>query len=222
MAGLMAVCQVILPPSAGYRGGRSQPDWPALDPRAVPLIGSPDARYVVALLFDYKCPHCQQLHFLLEEAVRLGGGRLAFALCPTPLNTRCNPYLPRDVDEFKDSCELAKVALAVWVAKRGAFPAFDRWMFSFESGDHWQPRSLAAATDQAIALVGRAEFEAARTDPWIDGHLQTSLRIFGGTARSGNTAVPKLVFGPLWVVPEPNDAADLVSIMQGSLALPGR
>ncbi len=127
-------------PPAVYRGGESKNYLPAIDPHDVPLLGSPDAPYVVTLLFDYNCPHCQQLHFMLDEAVRRYDGKLAFALCPTPLNTRCNPYIPRDVDEFKDSCELAKIGLAVWVAKREAFPAFDRWMFSFESGDRWQPR----------------------------------------------------------------------------------
>jgi protein-disulfide isomerase len=92
----------------------------------VPLVGSPDALYVVTLLFDYKCPHCQPLHFMLDEAIRRYGGKLAFALCPTPLDRRCNPYILRDVEAYKDSGELVKVGLAVWVAQREAFPAFDR------------------------------------------------------------------------------------------------
>ena len=202
---------------AVYRGGESQNNLPAIDPHAVPLVGSPDAPYVVTLLFDYKCPHCQQMHFMLDEAIRRYGGKLAFALCPTPLNTQCNPYIPRDVDEFKDSCELAKVGLAVWVAKREAFPAFDRWMFSLESGDRWQPRSLDAARAKAVELVGQAKFDAARADPWIDRYLQTSIRIYGDT---GNNAVPKLVFGSRWVIPEPNDADDLVLILHDSLGVP--
>ena len=166
----------------------------------MPLVGSPDAPYVVTLLFDYKCPHCQQLHFMLDEAIRRYDGKLAFALCPAPLNTQCNPYIPRDVDEFKDSCELAKIGLAVWVAKREAFPAFDRWMFSLESGDLWHPRSLDAARAKAVELVGQAKFDAARADPWIDRYMQTSIRIYGDTIQSGN-AVPKLVFGSRWVTP---------------------
>ena len=195
---------------------------PAIDPHAVPLVGSPDAPYVVTLLFDYKCPHCQQLHFMLDEAVRRYGGKLAFVLCPAPLNTNCNPYIPRDVDEFKDSCELAKVGLAVWVAKREAFPAFDRWMFSFESGDRWQPRSLDAARAKAVELVGQAKFDAAMADPWIDryhANLHSDLRRHHPERQ--RNAVPKLVFGSRWVIPEPNDADDLVSILHDSLGVPG-
>jgi len=220
LAGVLAACQVVIPAPAVYRGGQSQGKLPALDPHAVPLVGSPDAPYVVTLLFDYKCPHCQPLHFMLDEAIRRYGGKLAFALCPAPLNTQCNPYIPRDVDAYKDSCELAKVGLAVWVANREAFPAFDLWMYSWESGDRWRPRSLDAARAKAVQLVGQARFDAARADPWIGRYLEASVRIYGATIQGGKNAVPKLVFGSRWVIPEPRDADDLVSILQASLAVP--
>jgi uncharacterized membrane protein len=217
LAGILALCQIAFPPRAVYRGGESQNDLSAIDPQAAPLVGSPKAIYVVTLLFDYKCPHCQQLHFLLDEVVRRYDGKLAFALCPAPLNRECNPYIPRDVDEFKDSCELAKVGLAVWVARREAFPAFDGWMFSLESGDRWHPRSLDAARAKAVELVGQAKFDAALVDPWVDRYLQTSVRIYGET---GGTAIPKMVFGSRWVTPQPQDAEDLISILQESLGVP--
>jgi uncharacterized membrane protein/protein-disulfide isomerase len=220
LAGILAVCQVHFVPPAVSSGGESRNRLSALDPHAVPLIGSPDAPCIVEMLFDYDCPHCQRLHLMLDEAIRQYGGRLAFALCPTPLNTQCNPYIPRDADEFKNSCELAKIGLAVWVADREAFPAFDRWMFSFESGDLWSPRSPADAKAKAVELVGQARFDTALADPWIGGYLQTSVRIYGNTVQTGVTAVPKLVFGSRWVTPGPNDADDLVSILQNSLGLP--
>jgi uncharacterized membrane protein len=218
-AGTMAVCQVVIAPPPVYRSGESQANLPEILPRAVPMIGSPDATYVVNLLFDYKCPHCQQLHFMLNEAIRRYDGKLAFALCPTPLNTNCNPYVPRNVEEFTNSCELAKVALAVWVARREAFPAFELWMFSLESGDRWHPRSVEAATAKAVELVGKAKFDIALADPWIDQYLQTCIRIYGTTVQ-GNNAVPKLVFGSRWVIPKPNDADDLIAILNDSLAVP--
>jgi uncharacterized membrane protein len=220
LAGILAACQVGFTPPAVYYGGQSRDNLPAIDPHAVPMVGSPEAPYVVNLLFDYKCPHCQQMHFLLDEAVHRYGGKLAFALCPAPLDSQCNPYIPRDVEQFKDSCELAKIGLAVWAARREAFPVLDRWMFSFESGDRWHPRSLDAARAKAVELVGQAKFDSARADPWIDRYVQTSIRIYGSTIQSGNGAVPKLVFGSRWVIPEPNDADDLVLILQRSLAVP--
>ncbi len=221
MTGILAVGQVVFTPPAVYQDGQSQDTLPAIDPLAVPLVGSPDAPYLVTLLFDYKCPHCQKMHFMLNEVVRRYDGKLAFVLCPSPLNSQCNPYIIQDVDEFKDSCELVKVGLAVWLADRVVFPAFENWMFSFESGDRWRPRSLDAARAKAVEWVGQEKFDTAWNDPWIDQYIQTSVGIYGDTIRSGNSAIPKLIFGSRWVIPEPYDADDLVLILQESLAVPG-
>lgn len=220
LAGIMAIAQMTIRPPSLYYGGEALAAAPDVDPHNAPLIGSPDAPFLVTLLFDYNCPHCQQLHLMLDEAVRRYRGNLAFILCPTPLNTRCNPYIPRDVDEFKDSCELAKLALAVWVAEPSAFPDFDRWMFSFESGDRWRPRSLAAAKAKAVAVVGQAKFDAALTDPRVGRYLQAAIQIYGPTTRGGNNAVPKLVRGSHWVIPQPNSPEDLISMLRDELGLP--
>jgi protein-disulfide isomerase len=218
LAGVLAICQVSVTPKSIARGGESQRNPAAIDPHAVPLVGSPQALHVVKLLFDYQCPHCQQMHFLLDEAVRRSKGTLAFALCPTPLSRQCNPHVqPADVDPFKESCELAKVALSVWLAKREALADFDRWMFSVESGDRWRPPSLEEATAKAVELVGQAGFDAAWGDPWIDRYLQTCIQIYGDTGASG---VPKLVFGPRWVMANPYDGEDFVSILRDTLGVP--
>lgn len=222
LAGILAACQMAFTPKAVSRGGQSQQNLQIVNPHDVPLVGSSDAIYVVTVLFDYKCPHCQRLHLMLDEAIRRYGDKLAFALCPAPLNSECNPYISQDVSEFKDSCELAKVGLAVWVAKPEAFAAFDRWMFSFETGDRWRPRRLDAASAKAAELVGQAQFAAARAEPWIDRYLQSSIQTYGDTIQLGQngSALPKLVFGSRWVTPKPYDADDLLLILHESLALP--
>ena len=220
LAGILATCQVIFTPSALYRDGASQNNLPAIDYHAVPMVGSPDAPYIVILLFDYQCPHCQKIHFLLDEAIQRYNGKLAFALCPAPLNTECNPYIHQDVDAFKNSCELAKISLAVWIARREAFPAFENWMFTFESGSLWHPRSLEATRAKAIELVGQAKFDTAWSDPWIGRYIQTCIRIYGQTIQGGKSGIPKLVFGSHWVIPELYNADDLVMILQKSLAVP--
>jgi uncharacterized membrane protein/protein-disulfide isomerase len=217
LAGILAACQWTITSPSIYRAGEAQNNHLEIDSRAVPIVGSPEAHYVVTMLFDYKCPHCQQLHFMLGEVVRRYGGKLAFVLRPAPLNRECNPYIPRDVDEFKDSCDLAKIGLTVWAAKREAFPEFDQWMFSHESGDRWHPRSVEAARAKAIELVGQDKFETALADPWVDGYLQTSVRIYGD---AGGGAIPKLVYGSHWVTPQSNDADDLISMLHDSLGVP--
>jgi uncharacterized membrane protein len=220
LAGILAACQIGLTRPAVHRDGESQDNLPVIDYHAVPMVGSPDAPYVVTLIFNYQCSHCQKIHFMLDEAIRRYDGNLAFALCPAPLNPQCNPYIPRDVDAFKNSCELARIGLAVWVARREAFPAFENWMFTFESGDSWRPRSLETARVKAVELVGQAKFDAAWSNPWIGQYLQTSTQIYGQTIQNGRGGVPKLIFGSRWIIPEPYNADDLVMILQNSLAVP--
>lgn len=157
---------------------------------------------------------------MLNEAIRRYDGKLAFALCPTPLDNQCNPYISQAVDYYKDSCELVKIGLAVWLADRDVFPAFENWMFSFESGDRWRPRSLEATKAKAVELVGQVKFDAARADPWIEQYLKTSIQLYGRTIQSGKGGVPKLVYDSRWVIPEPYSADDLVSILRDSLGVP--
>jgi uncharacterized membrane protein len=216
-AGLVAASQAMFVPAAIYSKGEAHAAARPFDPHQVPLLGSPDAPYVVTLSFDYNCSHCQQLHFLLGEVVRRYAGQVAFALCPAPLNTQCNPYIPQTVPAFATSCDLARISLAVWVAKREAFPAFDQWMFSLESGDRWRPRTVEAAKARAVELVGRAKFDAALADPWVGQYLQASVRIFGN---AGAGAVPKFAFGPHWVTPESDSADDPMEVLQDALVLP--
>jgi hypothetical protein len=220
LTGVLVLLQVAFRPPAAYRDGHARHSRPLIDSHTVPLVGSPDAPYVVILLFDYKCPHCQQMHFMLGEAIRRYSGKLAFALCPAPLDPKCNPHVAQGVEEFKGSCELAKVSLAVWLARREAFPEFDRWMFSLESGDRWRPRSLEAARAKAVELVGQTSFDAARAAPWIDQYLQTSLGVYSNTITSGNSAIPKLVFGSRWAIPKVDNADDLLWILHDRLAVP--
>ncbi len=203
-----------------FLNGESQNDLPAIDYKTAPVIGSPDAPYMVSLLYDYDCPHCQKLHLMLDKTVRLYHGKLAFVLCPTPLNSHCNPYIPRDVSEFKNSCELARIGLAMWVAGHNAFHVFDNWMYSSEPGNSWHPRSPEAARAKAVELVGQKKFDAALSAPWIGKYMQTCIRIFGQTLKNGSGGVPKMILGTHWVIPEPRSANDLVRILQKTLDMP--
>lgn len=219
-AGILAAGQVGLAPTSVYHNGASQEKLPEVDYNNVPLIGSVDAPVIVILLFDYQCAHCQKIHFMLYDVVNRYKGKLAFALCPTPLNTQCNRYIPRDMDAFKNSCELAKTGLAVWKANHEAFPAFENWMFTYDSGDRWRPRSLEIARAKAIELVGQPEFETALTDPWIESYLKSCVGFFGQTLQNGKGGIPKLIYGSRWVIPEPENTEDLIRILQESLTLP--
>jgi uncharacterized membrane protein len=220
LTSILAAFQVIFTPAPVYKGGKSLDNIVTVDYHNVPIKGSPDAPYVVTLLFDYECSHCQKMHFLLDEVIRRYSGKLAFVLCPAPLNPACNPFIPREADAFKNSCELARIGLTVWRAKREAFSDFENWMFSFESGSYWLPRNPEEAGRKAIELAGKENFEAAWSDPWVEQYLQSCVQIYGRTILGGKGGVPRLVFGDKWILPELYSADDLIVLLQESLAVP--
>jgi uncharacterized membrane protein len=220
MAVILATVQIILKPSSIYIDGESKIQMPVIDYNSVPMVGSPDAPYVVTLLFDYQCTHCQKIHFMLNEAVDRYNGKLAFAICPSPLNRECNPFIQQDADAFRNSCELARIGMAVWIADKKAFSAFEDWMFTFESGNNWFPRSIEDTKAKAIELVGQMKFESAMSDPWISKYLQTCVMIYGQTVLNGKGGIPRMVYGSRWVIPQATDAKDLIMILQRTLALP--
>ncbi|MFB6317281.1 vitamin K epoxide reductase family protein [Saccharicrinis sp. FJH54] len=220
VSGLMAVYQFRYTPSADVHESNTQEYTLKTDYRNVPIIGSPDAPYIVTLLFDYQCSHCQKLHFMLDEAVRQYNGKLAFILRPTPLEHSCNPFIPVSTTNFKNSCELAKIGLAVWRANPEAFSTFENWMFTFDSGNYWRPRTLEAVKSKAAELVGTEKLETALADPWIERYLQSSVQLFGQTLQNGRGAIPKLIYDSKWIIPEPYNADELVSILQESLGIP--
>jgi uncharacterized membrane protein len=220
LSAMLAVAQVRINPSSGYQVGQSDSELPAIEDKNAPLVGSAEAPDKVILLFDYNCSHCQQMHFMIKEAVRRYNGRLAFVLCPTPLNTHCNPYVPKDMDVFKHSCELAKIGLAVWKADSLKFAEFEDWMFSFESGDRWVPRTPDEARRKAVELVGKERFDTALADSWIDEYLQVSVTIFGKTLQKGQGGIPRLIYGGQWVIPETDKVEDFIRLLQTGLQMP--
>jgi uncharacterized membrane protein len=220
IAVILIVSQIVLTPWAAFSSGKLKNDLTVFNYSDVPVLGSPNAPYVVALLFDYQCSHCQKLHFALNEMIGRYHGKLAFVLCPTPLNSGCNPYIPKDANAFKNSCELAKIALAVWLVKREAYPIFENWMFSFESGSDWHPRSIENASSKAIELVGRENYNAALSKPWIEQYLKTCISLFGHTLESGKGGVPKLIYGSRWIIPETTKIDELIDILQVNLSIP--
>lgn len=220
MSGIFATAQVIFTPKTVYQTGKSQDNLINIDYNTAPIIGSPDATYIVKLLFDYQCPHCQRIHFMLSEAVDKYKGKLAFVLCPAPLNTQCNPYISRDVDAFKNSCELARTGLAIWAAKREAYADFENWMFTFETGDRWKPRSLEDVRTKAIALIGEEKLNEASNSDWVNKYMQSSVQLYGQTMQDGKGGIPRLVYGSNWVIPEADGEDDFVKILQKSLGVP--
>lgn len=219
LAALLAVTQIFTAPDSVYQDGSAGEPFPLISPDEAPVVGSPDAEYVIDLLYDYQCSHCRTVHALLQDVVEHFGGRVAFVLCPCPLSPRCNPYVPREETRFEGSCDLARLAMAVYRLDSAAFEEFDGWLFGAGESGGWRPRTVEAARERAAGLVGAERLEAFLPEASLSDAIRRSADLFGRTATLGDGAIPRFVFGDRWVVPSADSAEDLAKILSGSFGI---
>ena len=167
------------------------------------------------MLFDFQCIHCRRLHPLLPELLEKAGGQYRIRLCPVPLSSACNPYIPATgVDRFAGSCQLTRYALAVWFARPDACEAY--WNYLLGGGDERAAVAPAEAEARARALLGD-DFQAATQDPRIDAYLRKVEELFGRTSNAEKSGVPRLIHGQKWLVPETDQADELLELIRLSL-----
>lgn len=183
-----------------------------LDVHDLPVLGNPDASKLIVLMYDYCCPHCRATHGYLLEGMPSYFGEYALVLLPMPLDAQCNPAIDETEPRFKESCDLIRLALAVWRAKPEAFRQFDAWLYEPE-----KPRTLADAKIEAARLVGDEALAAALADPWVDARIAADVKAYG---ESGVDTLPLLLSpGMDGVVGRPESAGELFKILERDLKL---
>jgi uncharacterized membrane protein/protein-disulfide isomerase len=159
-----------------------------LDPAGWPLLGTADARFIFVEMFDYTCPHCRETHQSIRGAFERFGQDLAVIALPVPLESECNRAASGG--GHAGSCELSRLAVAVWRCDRGKFREFHDWLFD-------RSRTPAAARRQAERLVGRdplrAELDSGTPGKFVDRHVDLYIKLGAGT-------VPKLLFSDRSVI----------------------
>ena len=215
-AALFAFVQARTLPDAVYDAGRAEAELPAFADGEVPVLSSTgrDAE-TLTLLFDFQCIHCRRLHRVLPEFLSLAEGRYGIRLCPVPLSSACNPYIPASgIDRFAGSCALTRYALAVWYACPEAYAEYWDWLLG--AGDERAAVDPAEAQLRARALLGDG-FEAALQDPRIESYLRKVEELFGRTSSSEKSGVPRLILGRRWLVAEADSAEALLALVEEQL-----
>ena len=225
-AAVFAVVQARTLPAAAYDAGRTEAALPTFADGEVPVLGPSDAPEELTLLFDFQCSHCRRLHQVLPELLAKAGGQYRIRLCPVPLSPACNPYIPATgVDRFAGSCALTRYALAVWYARPEAYEAYwDELLGGGPSTGSGTAQGAAASSGSAVgeaeaaarAILG-AEFAAATKDPRIDAYLRKVEELFGRTSDAEKSGVPRLIHGQKWLVPETDQADELLELIRLSL-----
>jgi uncharacterized membrane protein len=214
-AAVFAVVQSYTRPEAVYDAGRTDASLPAFSDEEIPVLGAPDAPEELTLLFDFQCVHCRRLHKVLPDLLEKAGGAYRIHLCPVPLSSACNPYIPNSgIDRFAGSCPLTRYALAVWYARPDAYAEY--WDYLLGEGDAKAIVVPAEAETRARALLG-AGFDAAVADPRIDAYLRKAEELFGRTSNAEKSGVPRLIHGQNWLVPETDDADALLALIRSEL-----
>ena len=214
-AALFAFVQSRTLPAAAYDTGRTEAALPTFSEGEVPVLGPQDAPDELTLLFDFQCIHCRRLHLILPDLLEKAGGQYRLHLCPVPLSSDCNPYIPATgVDRFAGSCPLTRYALAVWYACPDAYGAY--WDYLLGGGDERAVVAPAEAEARARALLGE-DFQTAVKDPRIDAYLRKVEELFGRTSNAEKSGVPRLIHGQKWLVPETDQADELLELIRLSL-----
>ena len=209
-AALFAGLQSFTRPEAIYDSGRTEAALPAFEEGEIPMLG--DCRSVpamtegslpaITLLFDFQCSHCRQLHRILPQIAE----QYRIFLAPVPLSSACNPYIPSSgIDRFKGSCELTRLAMAVWYAKPGEASAY--WDYLLE-----EEASPADAEKRARELLGDG-FASAMADPRIDAYLRKVEELFGRTSSGEKSGVPRFISGQRGLVPETDNAETILQLL---------
>jgi uncharacterized membrane protein len=175
----------------------------------VPLVGSPDAPHIIVYLFDYTCPHCRELHGFLATAQRQFSNELAIVSLPMPMSTNCNPFIPGQFPSSSNSCDYARLGLAVWLAKPKAQCQFNDWFFAQEN-----LVSVEQAREYAARLVGTAQLEAALANPRLQEQITTDCRLHHANWQAtGRPVMPQLVLGQAVSVGQLNSVEHLLALL---------
>lgn len=207
LAALLAGFQALTVDRSTYQEGYSEELLPQMSDFDFPVLGNPDAKNIVELLYDYQCPHCRKVHQAAEQIVAEHPGEYAFVLCPCPLSNACNPYIPAGKDNFTGSCEYARLALAVWALDRSSFSRVDEYL--------WTSPSLEDARTFVASIVGEKKLDSYLSSEAPFTSLSIVFELFGRTTSEGKGGLPRLISGQSWIIPEISEAAELYPLLEG-------
>lgn len=214
-AALIALQLFITPPAPTI--DNTTPRIANLDPHDFPTLGDPDAPHAMALLFDYNCGFCRQAHRMAADAVERYDGRLVCIMLPTALDPACNRHVKRANPHSATSCELARLALAVWIAAPDRFAEFDAELINhadaFSGPDRTPGRYLNEARVIAERYVEAEPLDRALADPRIAELLNKNANLYDAAEIQGRRGVPRLVIAE-HVLFGPPDADGLIQLLE--------
>lgn len=190
-------------------------DAVAFDMYKVPHIGNVEAPNKMVMLFDYACPHCQAVHGMLDGVHGHFGDQLAIVLLPHPLNSKCNPTIEHTEPRFDQSCELARIGLAVWENDPTFFDGFNTWMFESD-----EPRTVEEAKDRASSNLKSNIGEEMLNSDFVNETLNLALQFQQAAMDKYRTdpGLPKIYVNGIFIEGYPATESELIELLNQAIA----
>ena len=214
IAAALAVVQFTTTPrSLAERGFINEPlRYP--DPKEMPIIGNPDAKHKVTMLFDWQCAHCRRTHIMLPDAVSLLGDSIAIVCTPVSMSRECNPHISPGIDRFAGSCTFMRIGLAIWRTNPDAYWEYENQFFGTDLVQSWNPPTVEQATAMAEHLIGNERLEKSMQSRWMENYIWTVNELFGRTSRGTTSAIPRLIYNGKIMIPEADNPSALASLIR--------
>jgi uncharacterized membrane protein len=179
----------------------------------LPHLGRPEAKHVMVEYFDYQCASCRMMRGYLSALIEKHPADICVILLPVPLDHGCNSALSPVDKGHPGSCELTRIALAVWRVNPDFFPTL-HWEFLSDP-----PLDPVAAMAFAREKVSASELESAMHDPWIDALIRANIADWI-TLSAQKKHLPKLLItGKRVLHGLPSGEADFIRVMEQELGL---
>ena len=183
------------------------------DNSSLPGLGASDAKRVLVEYFDYQCPTCRTMSGYLTALIDKHPTEVRVLVLPVPLDHGCNSALAATDDGHPGSCELTRIALAVWRVKPAAYPAIHRAFLSNP------PPDLASALTLAREQVPTASLEVAMREPWIDQLIRANIADWEAFSSNSRQLPKLLISGKRILHGLPSGEADFIRVMENELGL---
>ena len=201
------------PRSLAERGFVNEPlRYP--DPKEMPIIGSPDAKHKVTMLFDWQCAHCRRTHIMLPDAVSLLGDSIAIVCTPVSMSRECNPHISPGIDRFAGSCTFMRIGLAIWRTNPDAYWEYENQFFGTDLVQSWNPPTVEQTTAMAEQLIGKDRLEKSMQSRWMENYIWTVNELFGRTSKGTTSAIPRLIYNGKIMIPEADNPSALASLIR--------
>lgn len=194
-----------------------------LDAYEQPIIGSPEAPYVVLELVSYDCPHCRKTNSLIKKAISRYGGQVAVIVLPVPLEQSCNRLITNAAASHKGSCTTTRMALSVADLRPSSFARFHDFLMS---GSDEKPPALDSIVDKAYSMVDHAKLRELRDSETIKKRIAANVELFANLEKQNASkkgfGLPIQILGDTVISGSVEKPADLYDAWEKNLGVKPR